>query len=60
MADNFAIFTLFKKNIWHNLAIQRSNDSCVLGTAPQTEGLDTIFDYIDHTDHNSEPQIDLL
>ena len=43
-----------------SMAIQRSNASCVIGTAPQTEGLDTIFDYIDHTDHNSEPQIDLL
>ena len=34
-----------------SMAIQRGNASCVIGTAPKTEGLDSIFDFIDH---NSE------
>ena len=31
-----------------SIAIQRGNASCVMGTAPRTEGLDSIYYYIDH------------
>ena len=31
-----------------SVAIQRGNSSCVQGTVPTTEGLDEIFEFVDH------------
>ena len=33
-----------------SMAIQRGNSSCVVGTVPSTEGLDEIFELMDHED----------
>ena len=30
------------------IAIQRGNAACIIGTAPTSEGLDEIFDYVEH------------
>ena len=32
------------------MAIQRENSSCILGTIPDSEGLDQVFDFIDYDD----------
>ena len=31
-----------------SIALQRGNAACILGTVPPTEGLEAIFDFIDH------------
>ena len=31
-----------------SIAIQRGNAACIIGTAPTSEGLDEIFDYVEH------------
>ena len=31
-----------------SIAIQRGNAACIVGTAPTSEGLDEIFEYVDH------------
>ena len=38
-----------------SVAIQRGNAACILGTAPSSEGLDEIFDYVGHTSAQEEP-----
>ena len=32
-----------------SIAIQRGNAACVLGTAPSSEGLDEVFEFVDHS-----------
>ena len=31
-----------------SMAIQRGNASCVIGTVPVSEGLDEVFDFVEH------------
>ena len=31
-----------------SIALMRGNAACILGTVPPTEGLEEIFDFIDH------------
>ena len=38
-----------------SVAIQRGNAACIIGTAPSSEGLDEIFDYVSHTSAQEEP-----
>ena len=33
---------------WISIALMRGNAACILGTVPPTEGLEAIFDFIDH------------
>ena len=32
-----------------SIAIQRGNAACIIGSAPATEGLDEIFEFVEHT-----------
>ena len=35
-----------------SIAIQRGNAACVIGTAPTSEGLDEVFEFVDHSPEN--------
>ena len=41
-----------------SVAIQRGNAACIIGTAPTSEGLDEIFDFVDHKSIESSDQED--
>jgi hypothetical protein len=32
-----------------SIAIQRGNAACIIGSAPATEGLDEVFEFVEHT-----------
>ena len=35
-----------------SIAIQRGNAACVLGTAPSSEGLEEVCEFVDHSPEN--------
>ena len=38
-----------------SIAIQRGNAACIIGTAPSSEGLEEIFDYVGQEEPTEEP-----
>ena len=43
--ESISTFFLFQRI---SMAIQRVNSECILGTIPNSEGLDDIFDFVHH------------
>ena len=37
-----------------SMAIQKGNSACIMGTVPTSEGLDSIFEYVDHSPHGAD------